>query len=470
MDKIEEFRRAIEKIDVESDIDYMSKMENWCAVHVTRYMPRINQNGVMYIPSTAMATNFESPRTTVHVTLNHIVASHAYGSWDDAPIVVLAPYSDVIKQNGNPAEVAGTDTYWSVDPDVGLVLPESAYVIKPDNDGPLFKIDKHGATYKRDNYTTEEIAQIESLLNWRDSEDYEKYKSGDLSGDEIKDALCGDKRMKQMYDAAKDKKAFLRGLFEESRFDILSKYLREIVTQMVMQKIGFRYIEHIHDANEASHVIANAADAQNIPSNASNKGHSNSLYAIIEDQFDTIYRFLHDNVINQGLFDAPDLQTVYDVITKHGLNDAFAVSVVANIINDKPIDFDKLYQDAFTKEVEIRTESFQTDLMLFKNDLKKYMGDDFPHLTEAQRNKEIKRLQDMISRYEKIEQKLSKQKEIAKYDKNLADTVHRHCARLSKEYNAWRERIVKDPEYNELVQKLRNWVVMQSTQSYGRDA
>ena len=61
------------------EVEYMSDVNNWVLVHATKYMPLKNENGQFYIPTTAMATQFEIPRSTVHFTLNHIVTNHGYG-------------------------------------------------------------------------------------------------------------------------------------------------------------------------------------------------------------------------------------------------------------------------------------------------------------------------------------------------------------------------------------------------------
>ena len=442
--KSEKFNLAVDSIY--SNDAYMSNMDNWCAVHVTKYMPRVNSDGVMYIPSTGMATDFEFPRATVHVTLNHIVTSHGYGSWDDTPIVILTPYNDVAKKNGNPVEIAGTDTYWSVNPDRGLVLSENAYIVQPDDNGPLYKIGEHGATYKRDNYTDEEVEQIESALQKEYSdkfEEYTRYKNGDLKEWEIKKEFVYDKRIKKMYDSAKDKKAFLRGLFEESRFAILSKFLRDIVTNKAMEKMGFKYVDSIRDANETSMVIASVADAKNIPSNVSNKGHSNSLYAAIEDEYNQMYWVLHDN----EWFDIPGL---------------------LSITENKPIDFDKIYQDVYESIIKSWMESCKRSLQSEREQMKKYIDGSYPHLSKEQKDTEIKKLENKISEWEKFIKNLLGKDTIAQYDKNLAETLRRHCARLTKDYDAWRDKIAKKPDFDILVQKLRNLVGMQNMQNSGR--
>ena len=108
MTKAEEFKKAVKKLEMDTssfgkkeETEYMSDMDNWCIVHATKYMPLKKPDSTMYIPSSAMATDFEVPRSTIHVTLNHIVKAHL-GSWDDKPIIILAPYNDVAEKMETP--------------------------------------------------------------------------------------------------------------------------------------------------------------------------------------------------------------------------------------------------------------------------------------------------------------------------------------------------------------------------------
>ena len=143
----------------EQNEKYVSNMSNWLCVHATNYMPQQDAQGNYFIKTTAMATNNEIARATVHVTLNQIVLSHMGGNWDFAPFIILAPYNDVVEMNGNPSMVASEDTYFIPNPDTGLVLPKNTRIIKPDN-GALFTIGEHVSTYKTDNYTDQEIQTI----------------------------------------------------------------------------------------------------------------------------------------------------------------------------------------------------------------------------------------------------------------------------------------------------------------------
>lgn len=477
MTKAELFKQAIDKIKSDERYlraDYMSDMSNWCVVHATKYIPQTNPDGTMYIPSTAMATDFEIPRSTVHVTLNHVVASHGYGSWDDMPIVVLAPYNDVVEKNGNPAEVAGTDTYWSVNPDTGLVLPESAYIVQPDDNGPLFQIGEHGSTYKRDNYTEEEVAQIESMLYPYDREEYMKYKSGEIEQWDIEHEFYGDERVKVGYEQAKAKgeenvKAFLRGLFEETRFNILSKYLRDAVVNLSMQQIGMKYVDSIYDGNETSGVIAKAADAKGIPATASNKGHSSSIYHELEQCWVNVTGVLKGSSFSgrPGILNAPNMPSLYDIFVQLGLDNPVISPIVSNIIENKPVDFIKMYQDVYMEEVKNRIDSAKISIKYDKQELETIPT--YTNLTEDRRQELQKEYEDKIAYYNAYTADLSAKKTINDYDKNLYETIRRYCARLGAEYNAWREKVSKQPGFGKLVQQLRTLVMQEQVRSGGRD-
>ena len=279
MTKVEEFKQAVERLETDSryfnesdQVSYMSKMSNWCTVHATKFMPLKRDDGTIYIPSTAMATEFKIPRTTVHTTLNHVVTAHGDGSWDDIPIIILVPYKDVVEANGNPAQISTVDTYWSVNPDKGLVLPKSAYIIQPGNDGSLYQIGEHGATYKIGNYTPEEVQAIVSLLAPEDRIEYEKYANGDFQKWEIEEGL--DKEADAMKDA------------------ILTKFLRDSVMRLSMQKMGFKKTYGHSDGSELNEIVVDIAESQGISGKGSDKGHSDSGYRDIEETYTNIYNIL----------------------------------------------------------------------------------------------------------------------------------------------------------------------------------
>lgn len=433
---IEKLRKN--EISFEKSMGMIRNTDNWCFVHATRYLPRTNPQGKMYIPTTAMATDFMETRTTVHATLNHIVAAHGYGSWDDAPIVVLAPYKDVVAGNGNPVEVAGTDTYWSVNPDAGLMLPESAYIVKPDNNGPLFQIGEHVATYKRGNYTDDEISQIESMLDPDEMEHYTSYKN--------EDSKLG--------------------------MDFLAKYLRDTVVKLSMEHIGMSWIRGISDASELSYVISDVARSNGVPGNPSNKGHGGSVYHQVEEYTEYIQRVLYVGHVDgtPGIFNT-DFKSLYDVLVKlaNSYLGPVAWAIMVDLTNKEPIDFLKIYQDAYAKIREIRMSTLDTYLNEETKQLQRYYND-FPYLDEESRNKEINRCTERISEYRKQLAEFTEKQTIADYDKNFWESIRRHSQRISSEYKAWRSELVKHPDYDKLVQKLRGAMSAPSLDmAHGRD-
>ena len=451
MDKLELFKQAIQRLQYNrASAEYMSDMNNWCVVHATKYMPQTTPDGKLYISSHAMATDFDVPRTTVHTTLNHVVTAHGYGSWDDMPIVILAPYKGVVQENGNPAEIATADTYWSTNPKHGLVLPKGTFVIRPSDD-VLFKIYKHGATYKRDNYTEKEIETIMGMLDDIDRATYEKYKNGDLEDYEIEREFWGDKRVKKMYDSAKDKRAFLRGLFEESRFDILSHYLRDAVVRMTMEKMGFRELTSHYDGSEPNEAVVKTATTAGIPATASNKGHSASFYAEMENRWAQLENILKgDSVFKKpGILDIEKPLVLVDYIQSHERN-AFMMTIINSIVNNAPVDFARLYESSFAEVVNSSIEFYKLTIKANQEELKR-----IPTYINADKNYE-KQVLDGINMLSTEIKKLSKIKTIANYDKNMATVFHKNAARLSKQYNTWRENLAKNSEYVNLVKELKN--------------
>ena len=403
MDKVGTFKRAVEEIESseryfseEDETNYLSKTSNWCLVHATGYMPINKPDGTMYIPSTAMATNFEIPRTTIHTTINHVVSSNDGGSWDDTPIVILMPYDDVVQGNKTPAEISAVDTYWSVNPDKGLVLPASTCIIQPNND-TLYNIGEHGATYKIGNYTPEEEDAIVSLLSPAERVEYEKYANGDFQQWEIDEGL--------------DKGADIK------KEAILTKFLRDAVVKLAMQKMGFKKTSNHYDGSKPNEVVVKVAESMGIRGKGSDKGHSDSLYYKMEDFNVGLHKIFHGLAHDGGLLDFDAPEEVYNFIVENReLSDMHIFS--DSIINNKPIDFYKLYCDRASA-----------------------------YLSPAHFDK----------------------KTLAEFDKNLDETIRRHCQQLTKKYDAWRTELARKPEYENLVQKLRAFEQAQIRKRAGRD-
>ena len=421
-DNVVKFKNAIEKLQsmampYQAEARYMSDMSNWLTVHATKYMPRRDENGNMYIPSTAMARNFASvPRNTVHTTMNHVVASHFSGNWDTMPIVILAPFNSVTQKNGNPAEVAGTDTYWSVDPDKGFQLPPDAVIIKPDNNGPVYNVDGNIVTYKTDNYTPAEVQQILSMLSEEELQKYNRYMRGELNEVEMMDVLWTDPVVKKAYDNAKDKAAFLRGYMEEARYEILTHFLRNAVIKLTMQNMGYNYVQ-CYDLDDNSQAIAETANANGLDGNMSNKGHSHSVYKSMEEEYQRFDNAVNGGIFDSGLYNAKDAEELYSAITKMStyMNpDEFLSAIVSGKAPD-------LYSD-------------------------------FVHRFE----------------YFKEQRKL-KHQTIAEFDPFLDKTLHRTAQEVEKTFIQWMDKIKQWPDYDKLISKLKSYQMAQHMQRAGHE-
>ena len=347
-EKIEQLRNIDDSRD--GSVDYMSDMKNWVCVHATRYEPEQNAEGELCIKTTAMATGYKLPRATVHLTLNQVVGSHLFGNWDAMPIVVLAPYNEVVGKNGNPQEVAVEDTYFIPNPDTGLVLPDSAYVVRPDpHNEELFKIGEHGATYKTDNYTKEEEEAILALSPW-EREKYQKYLSGDIPEYEVKSTLDYDEKLIQIYEKSKDKQAFMRGIFEEKRFAILNNLLRDAVVKMALEKMGYRYVFAHEDY--VSEKVADVAKSAGLRGNSGNKGH----FASVEREMDIVGCSLLDL---SEVLQSKKIDKIYDYLTS---GKPMCKEIIANIVSDTGIpDFYKSFETAFNDNLNQKKEWYEID-------------------------------------------------------------------------------------------------------------
>ena len=339
-EKIEKLRNTI-SCGVDDEVEYMSKKSNWLCVHATKYEPKCNDDGNLYIETTAMATDNDLPRASVHVTLNQVVASHMGGNWDAASVVVLSPYNDVVDLNGKPQEVATEDTYFIPNPDTGLVLPKSTYIVRASKDNKeLFEIGETCATYKTDNFTDEEVNEILSL-NEMDKYEYNRLLSGEVYDSEVKWILGNDEKLIGLYNKSEDKQAFMRGVLEEDRFIILNKLLRNATVKMAMEKMDFKYVSAHED--EASGIVASVAIKDGIRGNSGNKGHSCSVEAELEQQGCALYE-ISEKMKTKNVDD------IYNTLTMSG---GVGKNVISCILKEKPFeDFYGVYRGVFDSYVE----------------------------------------------------------------------------------------------------------------------
>ena len=393
-------------------------------------MPRRNKAGQLYIPTTGMATGYKYPRATVHFSLNQIVSSHMDGNWDAQPVVILAPYNDVVEKNGNPQMVATEDTFFDPNPDTGLILPESTHIVRPNND-TLFTIGDKTSTYKTDHFTDEEIEMILSFVDPNERQKYEKYANGDFTTEEIQDLLqWEDDIVKQNYKKSKDKHAFLRGLFEETRMIILTQFLREAVVRMTMAKMGYRYVWSHED--EISGMVADVAMSKGIGGNSGNKGHSGTLNKECEDIGRYYLDFIHTLETN-------DIKEIYDYMC----GDWWFICVLRDmLLNNKKLNVYQLYVDVLNRNIKS---------IRFKADYAKKQATKYPNDTYYQ--KEATQSKEQLAYADKLEQG-----GIAAYNANLDIVLRRNAARLNQEYEKAVEKLKQNPEYPLLEQMLTDLI------------
>ncbi len=406
-------------INLLQELTYMSDMNNYLAVHTTAYLPKINKDGISYISSTAMAQDYEHIRSTVHIALNHIVMGHGSGDWSETPYIIMVPFNDLMKENGKPAEMSAVDTYFSVHPDKGLILPDNYRVIIPADDipaGKLYEIRGNTTVYKHDNFTEDEEKQLVNQMSRINSDIYKKCKSGELADYEIEAELNSiGETGKKLYDKAKDKKAFLRGLFENKRNTMLSSEARNMAMQATSIQMGFQVIRNVQDYSETLNTVAKTAMANGISGNSSNKGHSNSMYHDLEGATAYIINLLYGNWVfeTKGILNYTDnLKNLGQELISSNI--PYKNIFIQSIINNTPLN---LY-DIFTSQ--------------FNN------------------SKEWYALHD---------NKFNEYRTIADWDANTDETIRRYCDKQDKKFEQWRQKASKLPEYKKLINTLRTWQV-----------
>ena len=213
INKIESMRKLNQQKrgDFYQDKQYTSpsliNIDKICLVHATRFYPKKNKKGGYTIETTAHATDYIQPRATVHFTCNHIVESHLYGNWDDAPYVVIAPLSDIIALNGKPRRFSAVDTFFLPDPDEGMQMPNSTMIVAPSDKMPADKLyilaSNNHAYYRTKNFSEEMRQKL----------------------------LMGDKTIQYS------------DMNEEKINSLLINKSRDLATQKLIEQNGFEYIK-----------------------------------------------------------------------------------------------------------------------------------------------------------------------------------------------------------------------------------
>ncbi len=421
---VQSFKHAVEKLQQQigkldesheraaQDAQYLSDMNNWLLVHATNYMPKTNKNGARYILPTSAATDYKFVRNTIHTTMNHIVTSHGGGDWSGQPYIILMPYNDTVAKNGNPANVNMIDTFFSVAPDRGLVLPDTAHIVMADNDlpdGTLFETRGNTTVYKQMDFTPAEREQIIPFLKENDARDYQMLSQGRL---DIRDTTNQvnvqqmidrlDARGKKLYESARDKNAFVRGLLQADADAILGQYMRNLATSAAAEKMGYKILTHYN-----SSAAQTAFDNVVVKNNLCNGIHDASLQHTVEmsaRRWRVIFSEpkFHDD---PAIFTAKSLDELYDKITQNINEPEIGVAITALLTNQRP--------------------------------------DFFPLLSSK-----------ALNAYNLNPWVKTPLKTIGDEDKNLEDSLRKYCAKKTLEFERWRQKLQSMPGYDAFIQKL----------------
>jgi hypothetical protein len=344
----DKFNAGIDNVlELKQEPEYMSSMDNWLLVHATRYMPLKNDKGELYIPTTAMATDFAIPRGTIHFTLNHVVKSHTAGSWEDADIVMLLPFQETKQVNKSlPEEVSINDTYFFPQSEKGLLLPKGTHIVRAVSelpDGQLYDVRGNETVYKTENFTPDEIKLLVGRMGSTTKYLYEKYINADFMDYEIEDIVyrLGD-RGKEMYESATDKKIFLKEVYTDAVHNMLKVQSRNLAVQAAAKTMGYKYIHDTGDMSKTSQTVAKTAVERSMVGNISDKGHSNSVYEEIERLW-IFHRQIMDESLGYGdglnvLINKPQpLEEIYEYINKRTDYTVELEPYVDAIVKNKPL-------------------------------------------------------------------------------------------------------------------------------------
>lgn len=426
---IKRLRSRVTSTHPKEDSEYMVDPNNWVCVHTTRFVPQKTSSGKRHIKTTASATDYEYPRASIHFTLNQVVSDNNGGSWSDASIAILIPYNDVVSQCGNPKMISTEDTFFTPDPDSGIIIPDSAYIVKAaPNCDDLIKIDGHVITYKSDHFTDEDIKNILYIdASEGASYNYEELNNIKGFGIDIKRILGNDERIKRAYELSKNKEDFLRGMLEEDRSRILNEWLRNFAVATALEKMGKRFVKS-HEC-EVCETVSNVAIQAGLDGSPHGKNHSCSVEFNLELS-SCPFIFLSKALKDQNIDEVCKILKTLKEKKKCGHLE-MGDKIIKSILENKPIP--NIY--------DVYTTTFNQKKEEIKNDYNEYSH----NICIPAKADEFKRKLDLMGTGG-----------IEEYDPNLATSYHRHADKMTEEINQSLENLKGNPElYAQLQQKIR---------------
>ena len=416
--------------DTLSKTEYMTDPAHWVGVHCTKYMPKKLSDGRLAISTTAMATNFQEARATVHMTLNHTVQPNSGGNWNDMQFVILAPYSDLVQANGNPEMVSAVDTYFAPDVKTGLVLPATAHIVRPGDvaDGALYKIQGKETIYKIDEFTQDDIQKILPRMTIEQRRHYDDLARDEIPEGEIKDMLRNAGEIAQkMYAGARDKNAFIRGMMRDGQNAVLANVVRDMAVSDTMQNMGYDYI------NGNNEYVIGAAEKAGLAMGLPASGmiaHATTLWSFVEKRAGDIMDWLNRLQV------MTDFNALYDDLA-HYIPEGILEPMVDDFAGVRPMTLETV-----RSWLERSYKSYH-DIAIKQGN--RVLGSDW---STSDEKKNAKITLDRVRGKESM----------AEYNKNLAATADKWAQQFMAKYTKWREQLARRPGYEKFVERLRELV------------
>ena len=176
------------------------------------------------------------------------------------------------------------------------------------------------------------------------------------------------------------------------------------------EKMGFKIIKNIYDLSDTLQAVAKTAISNNIPGNQSNKGHSNSIYSVLENATYNINAILYGNDFfkTKGMLNYTDnLETLGKELTSNNL--PYKNIFTQSLINKAPLNLYNIFTETFNKEKE---------------------------------------------RFAYYDKKYKDYKTIADWDSKADETIRRYCDKQQRQFEQWRQKISTLPEYKNFIDLL----------------
>lgn len=130
-------------------------------VHSTNYKPRQDENGNYYVITTSDALDGATVRNSVHVSLNHKVTAHFFGSWNNQPYIILSPFQEMLGSNGNVEILNPVDTWWIRNPGESLKFPSATLIVAAGDLGDQLIIEEgNEVKVKSEGFTVKDIITL----------------------------------------------------------------------------------------------------------------------------------------------------------------------------------------------------------------------------------------------------------------------------------------------------------------------